>query len=84
MDVAGDVIDIRLVPSGGQTISYAADDSSTKAGNHVLANLNRGSKTFTNSLKVSFDTELSGHRPTLDMNHFHEEIFSILVTRLVC
>jgi hypothetical protein len=66
------MIDIRLVPSGRQTIPDTPKDTSTKAGNLEVANRISRLQALPNSLKVSFDTELSRHRPPLNMNHFHE------------
>ena len=72
MNISGDMIDIRLVPSGRQTIPDTPEYTSTKAGNLEVANRIRRLQAFANSLKVSFDTELSRHGPSLNMNHFHE------------
>jgi hypothetical protein len=70
------MIDIGLVTSDRQTIPDTPEDPSTKAGNLEVANRIFRVQALANSLKVSFDTELSRHRPPLNMNHFHERIAS--------
>jgi hypothetical protein len=66
------MIDIRLVSSGRQAVPDTPEYTSTKAGNLKMANRILRVQALANSLKVSFDTELSRHRPSLNMNHFHE------------
>jgi hypothetical protein len=70
------MIDIPLVLSGGQTIPDTPENTSAKTGNLEVANRICRTQALANSLKVSFDTELSRHRPPLNMNHFHEGIAS--------
>jgi hypothetical protein len=80
MYVTRDMVDVALMSGGIAHIAESSPDTATVTRKKVHDNIGLSSQQGADSVKVSFDTELSRHRTTLYLDHSH---FMYLYTSVV-